>query len=236
MTDSTTPIPTAMAKTPATKSSQSSSGLARARRAGRGAGAAPRAGTASSPRRTSTRPRSGPAVVEDHHLVDHRELEVRVRIVDRDAGVLGEQHDEQGDGDEERAPRAGRPSSVPVVGAWSIGVRLSEPEKRTSTTNAGEQRGLGEAREGHLARRSHALEGGARVERGRGREEAPERQQVGEQHEVAREARPGRRTRRREPGQPASRSALRLTTGPARNTQVVVRLKTIPLRNSRSRS
>ena len=50
--------------------------------------------------------------------------------------VLGEQHDEQGDGDEEER-RAGQARGAgAVIGAWSIGVRLSEPEKRTSTTNA----------------------------------------------------------------------------------------------------
>jgi hypothetical protein len=36
----------------------------------------------------------GSAVVEHHDLVDHRELEVRVRVVERDAAVLGQQHDE----------------------------------------------------------------------------------------------------------------------------------------------
>ena len=35
------------------------------------------------------------AVVEHHDLVDHRQLEVRVRIVDGDARVLREQHDEE---------------------------------------------------------------------------------------------------------------------------------------------
>ncbi len=77
-----------------------------------------------------------PAVIEDHHLVDHRELEVRVGIVDGNPRILGEQHDEQGDGDEEERRRRRGRAAERVIGAWNIGVRLSEPEKRTSTTNA----------------------------------------------------------------------------------------------------
>ena len=38
----------------------------------------------------------GPAVVEHHDLVDHRQFEVGVRVVDRNAGVLGqEDHDSE---------------------------------------------------------------------------------------------------------------------------------------------
>ena len=107
-----------------------------------------------------------PAVVEHHDLVDHRQLEMRVRIVEGDAAVLGEQHDEERDRREpERrraelhSPRQRRPEHV---GERERARELHQHEQSE------EQRGLRQAREGRLASRAHALEGRARVER-RGR-------------------------------------------------------------------
>ena len=41
-------------------------------------------------------------VFEQHRFVDHREFEVRGRIVDRDAGVLGQQHHHECDSGKDR--------------------------------------------------------------------------------------------------------------------------------------
>ncbi len=55
----------------------------------------------------------GAAVIEHHHLVDHGQLEVGIRIVERDAAVLGEQDDEErGHHQNQRGRRARRPVSA----------------------------------------------------------------------------------------------------------------------------
>ena len=58
--------------------------------------------------------RQMPAGIFQHHrLVHHGELEVRRRVVDRDARVLGERHDDQRDQRRAPATRAGRRSETP---------------------------------------------------------------------------------------------------------------------------
>ena len=49
---------------------------------------------------------SRPAVVEHHDLVDHRELEVRGRVVDRDAAVLDQHEDSRVSATSTRVGRA----------------------------------------------------------------------------------------------------------------------------------
>ena len=109
--DSTTPIATATGEHPARGTTgQSSQGAARS------------TGTAS---RTTRAPKSEQlqrravedhaerraAVVEHHDLVDHGQLEVGVRVVERDAAVLGEQDDEPAQQDQRERGTRRRPSA-----------------------------------------------------------------------------------------------------------------------------
>ena len=82
------------------------------------------------------------AVVQHHDLVDHRQLQVRVRIVDGDARVLREEHDEQGDGGEDRTaaharearrmPRSGSPQSEMLPRTRAI---AASPRRRAGSAS-----------------------------------------------------------------------------------------------------
>ena len=182
MTDSTTPIRIARRSMPAKKTRPESHG------SGAPKGMATR--IRSAPRTKSLiddavedEPEGGPAVVEDHHLVDHRQLEVRVRVVERDPAVLGEEDDEPARHDEdERGPR-GEPAEGPGAGQHrGEGERPGDPRDGQEAEEEGR---LGEAGEAHLPRGPHPLERRAGVERGRGREEARKSEEVGEEDQVA---------------------------------------------------
>ena len=155
----------------------------------------------------------GAAVVEDHDLVDHRQLEVRARVVDGDARVLGERDHEQPDDDQHHRGGGSLPRRADAGGEHAR--ELERPAELHERHQAQEQRGLRQAREGHLAGRAHALERRARVERGGGREEAAQGEQVREQDEVAGEvhgrgpAAEGQDERRRRRRRQRSRRARR---------------------------
>ena len=149
--------------------------------------------------------------------------------------VLGEQHDEQLSSDQGER-RAGRRPVRPPASAPSIAVSCSEPGQLGQDEEPQEERRLGQAGEGHFAGGAHALEGRAGVQGGRGREEPAQAEQVGEQdRSPANEIGAGEPAERHEQaGERRRRPAP--TTGPARNTQVVVVLKTEPFRKSLRRS
>ena len=94
-------------------------------------------------------PEGGPAVVEDHDLVDHGELEVRVRVVERDAGVLRQQHHEQRRADHQQ--RGGRRRQACRQRAAEHAGQAQRARCAHQRDEAQEQRRLGEARERHLA-------------------------------------------------------------------------------------
>ena len=157
---------------------------------------------------------------------------VRVRVVDRDARVLGEGDDEEADRGEEERRRGGAPrarqlrAEHPGEGEGARGV----PEHE----QAQEEGRLGEARERHLARGAHALERGAGVERGEGGREVSPSRYANRMKSPANESAAGAPPMERR--SPAASIAASPTTGPARNTHVVVRLYTAPFRRSFARS
>ncbi len=53
-----------------------------------------------------------PAVVEHHHLVDHRQFEVGIGVVDGNARVLGQEDDQQGHGDQGQGEPAFDPAAA----------------------------------------------------------------------------------------------------------------------------
>ena len=125
----------------------------------------------------------GPAVVENHDLVDHRQLEVGAGIVDRHAAALREQDDEETRGDEQQRRRALEPEA-PLRRAQHLGETQRARETRQGQEGE-EERRFGQPGETDLACRAHALEGRTGVERRRGREEPAEGEEVGEEDEVA---------------------------------------------------
>ena len=148
----------------------------------------------------STSARSGPAYSSDHRLVDHGQLEVRGRVVDRNAARLGDDDDEEaGEGQQvarvERGAAREHAAHQPAERERADGEpRGEEPEH---------QRRLGERRDRHVAARAHAAERAAGVERGGRQREAAER----ERRRRAAGCRPPPRAapRRRGPGRASSR-------------------------------
>ena len=177
-----------------------------------------------------------PAVIEHHHFVNHRQFEMRVGIVDRDAAVFGQQHDEQPGRRPAPAMRSEAHAEATVSGERSIGVRLNDPDSLASTRNARNSAGSEKqanvtSRAAPIPSKDEPVSSAADVVKNRAKPE-----QIREQNQIAGEsdgrmqtAQAEQAIRRSEPP-PASPAA------PARNTHVVVVLKTIPLRISRARS
>jgi hypothetical protein len=94
-------------------------------------------------------------VFEDHRLVDHRELEVRRRIVDRDARILRERHHRERDAGEREAR---------VDGELAVRERVDDcrqrgrPRDQACGEEHHEERRLGEEADEHLAPRAHRAE------------------------------------------------------------------------------
>ncbi len=121
----------------------------------------------------------GPAVIQDHHLVNHGKLKVRVRVVDRYPGVLRQEHDEEAAQGQDGAGRR----------AWAA-VGSEHPRQGEFTGPVGQaregqdQRRLGEARESHFTAGAHALKARTRVQSRGDRDETAEREQVNEENRV----------------------------------------------------
>ena len=137
----------------------------------------------------------GPAVVQHHHLVDHGQLQVGVRVVHRDARVLRQQDDREGrrDQHEQRPARAGQLPAREPRRACPLSETLRGVHRQRRQPE--EQRRLGQRRERSLAAGAHALEAEPVSSAASDGDEAHQPQQVGEQQEVARERerRPGPR-------------------------------------------
>ena len=111
--------------------------------------------------------------------------------------------------DDRRGPdRSASSDSAPVTRA-----RIGQRKKK---------RRFGERREMHFAARAHALEAGAGIERRQHGREAAERQQPGEHDQIARKSSRAARSRPTARSEGAASSTARFTTGPSRNTQLVV--------------
>ena len=144
-------------------------------------------------------PEKRAAVVQDHHLVNHRQLEVGGRIVHRHAAALGEQDDEDPG---RRQDEGGRPLEPGPLGRPQHAGEAEGAGEPGEGEEGEEERGLGQPGEAHLARRPHTFERRAGVESGGRGEEAAEREEIGEEDEVAGEGdrRRERAERHQQPG------------------------------------
>ena len=131
----------------------------------------------------STRARSGPGVLEHHRLVDHRQLEMRRRVVHRNPAGLGDQHDEE-PGKREDVARAERATPCSERAAHDR-AEVERSRRERGGEEPQHQGGFGERRDRHLAAAAHAAERTARIER-RGRErEAAEREDADQPEDAA---------------------------------------------------
>ena len=114
-------------------------------------------------------------VLQHHRLVNHRQLEVGGRIVDRNARVLGERHHGERDAGERHA---GVDDELAVREGLHDGRERGRIRDERRGEQHHEQRGLGEKADHHLAPRTEAAEGGADVHRSERDEKAGEREQA----------------------------------------------------------
>ena len=122
--------------------------------------------------------------LEQHALVDHRQLEVRVRVVDRLVAGLGDGDDrERGGGEQERRGEAA-PARGGAVGRDRAQVGRSRGRDARRRARAASAR-LDERRDGDLAAGAHAPERAAGVERGERQHEPREREQAEDDEQVA---------------------------------------------------
>ena len=136
-------------------------------------------------------------MVEDHHLVDHRQLEMGVRVVERDAAFSARRTTNQLDDDEDDGRAAWRHAEREASRA-SMPESESDPEIRASASRPKKRAGSARHAKRDLARGPHALERRAGVEGGRRGEEAREREEVDEEDEVAGKRAPARAAAERE--------------------------------------
>ena len=133
----------------------------------------------------------GPGVLEQHALVQHGELEVRVRVVHRNAAGLGrEQHEHRREAEEVGRVPGEDPRRPAMRGE---GAEVGRAGRHRDREHDHHQDRLDQRRDRHLARGAHAAERAAGVERADRREEARQREQAEEHHRVAQ--RKGRRPR-----------------------------------------
>ncbi len=128
----------------------------------------------------------GPAMVEHDDFVDHRELEVRGRIVHRHPSVFRQENEEQADSDERQ--RGGGAPPRREQGLAEHAAQREAAREENERDEAQEQGRFRERRERHLAARSHALEARPRVEARQHQSEAAQCEQVRERDKIAREA------------------------------------------------
>ena len=140
-------------------------------------------------------------VFEHHRLVNHRQLQVRGRVVHGDAARLGQQHDEQrGKGQHMRRveqlpgrPLGGQHHLAEIGGAGGDG----------HGEDGQHQRRLGHGGDGHLAAAAHAAKGAGRVQSAQRQEEPSQGEQPDEGQHAAEQAQRRRRAHHRhhQPGQ-----------------------------------
>ena len=116
--------------------------------------------------------------------MDHREFEVRRRVVHRDSRVLRQVDDhERGQDEDYRRKVRAQKRRVPEASVDSA-ERYASGD-RAEPGHAEQQRRLAQRREKRLAVRAHPLEARPRVERGQNREETPEGEKIRHQQNVA---------------------------------------------------
>ena len=124
-----------------------------------------------------------PGVLEHHRLVDHRQLEMRGRVVHGKTACLCQRHHEERAEREEmsraqrsRGIRHGARDDLPEIGG-ARGERQREDGERDG--------GLRERGHGHLTARPHAAEGRAGVEPGQRQEKRAEQQEIDHDDQIA---------------------------------------------------
>ncbi len=118
-------------------------------------------------------------VLEDHRLVDHRQLEVRRRVVDRHACVFRERHHREGHAGERKA-RVDR-GFLRADGLDDVRQR-SRLRQESRGEQHHQQRRLGEEPDQHFAARAQRSEGRADVHR-RQRDESPGKRKNADQRD-----------------------------------------------------
>ena len=131
-------------------------------------------------RRIFEQGKARPAVVEDHHFVDHGKLQMRGRIVEGYTRVLGKQYDEERDRREQHGNGIGYDRRGKGGGNGACAVCPHDVEETDKHDR------FREGREECLPARAHALEGRTRIEGRKNEEEACETQEIEQHHDVAR--------------------------------------------------
>ena len=141
-------------------------------------------------------------VLEQRPLVDHRQLEVRVGVVDRLAAGLGD--DDEREGDRAERERRARPDGRPGGPGDDRRAGRSSPVTSAGDGEREDERRLDEHRDRQVAARAHQREAVRDVPGGGGEREARQREQPGEGERVVADApvrrplgRPARAGRRR---------------------------------------
>ena len=120
-------------------------------------------------------------VLEQHRLVNHRELEMCRRIVDRNACVLGEQHQREGDRGEREARVDHEMLAREVRG--NRGQRRGRRDQRRDE-NDHEERRLRQEADHHLATRSKRAECCSDIHSGKGQEYSRGREETHEGNRI----------------------------------------------------
>ena len=118
-----------------------------------------------------------PGVLEHHRLMDHREFQVRRRIVYGNATGLGDQHDEE-PGQRKDVARA--KERARNERAAHNGAKIERPRRERSCEEPQHQSGLGERRNRHLAAAAHAAKRAAGIEGGDRKRKPAERENPNE--------------------------------------------------------
>ena len=123
------------------------------------------------------------AVVKHHYLMDHGQFQVGIRIVERDAAVFGQQHDEH-PADEEQQRCAGVHPEPYVDVDQHPGEIVRAGETRQG--NQGKKEGrFGKTGVGCLSGRTHSFKTRTGIKSGSHRKKTPQREQIGVQDHVA---------------------------------------------------
>ena len=159
-------------------------------------------------------------VLEDQRLVDHGELEMSGRVVDRDASVFREEHHEESDRREGEARVEGE---LAVREGIDDGGELGGAGHERRGEQRHQHRGLGEKADQHLAPCAEAPERGADVHRRERREHAREGEHAHQRDDVrgGREGEAGCEHRNDARGEP--HAAEQDVRRPAENRRCVVR-------------
>ena len=149
-------------------------------------------------------------IFQHHGLVHHGELQMRRRIVDRNARVLGDRHHDQRD---QREPERNPQADLRRRHEGRDGRELGRAGDQRQREHDHQHRRLGERGDHHLAARADAAEAGADVEAGERQEEARAAEQRDDGDEVGRPAEHAARSRRSAPAPPRPRSRRRRDRG-----------------------